>query len=323
MNFFTQSFDFIVSFQVLHFATDHKRKLRWLAHFYSFLWWENRDDERHCKRFARDAFRYRDEIFCTAAKIVAQLRADAAALAQSLLNGSNSSSFTSTTKASSEASHYSAFHIRRSDSFQFKAAKISMEAIVENVGHLLNKRELLYVATDDELNTAWLDPLRATGHTVRKRKKRFSNHLVCLRSTCIKALITPRLIFYTLVLILQVKTLKDYLPASKGKQLANPEWVGMIEQVIAANGRVFVGTYWSTFTSFVARMRGYQVGDPALVHLLHAMRTPWPTPFHFFLPTFVVCTSIGPREEDVLCNAAVPRRVRQRKCSAQRRWLVA
>ena len=59
---------------------------------------------------------------------------------------------------------------------------------------------------------------------------------------------------------LQVKTLKDYLPEAKRKKLGNPDWVGMIEQVVAANGRVFVGTYWSTFTAFIVRMRGYQVG---------------------------------------------------------------
>jgi hypothetical protein len=57
-----------------------------------------------------------------------------------------------------------------------------------------------------------------------------------------------------------VKTLKDYLPEAKRKKLGNPDWVGMIEQVVAANGRVFVGTYWSTFTAFIVRMRGYQVG---------------------------------------------------------------
>jgi len=35
---------------------------RWLAHFYSMLWWEDKEDEKHCKRFARDALRYRDEV---------------------------------------------------------------------------------------------------------------------------------------------------------------------------------------------------------------------------------------------------------------------
>jgi hypothetical protein len=33
----------------------------------------------------------------------------------------------------------------------------------------------------------------------------------------------------------------------------------MVEQVVAAQGKVFVGTYWSTFTGFIMRMRGYKV----------------------------------------------------------------
>ena len=159
---------------MLHFATDHKRKLRWLAHFYSFLWWEDAADERHCKRFARDALRYRDDIFCAAAPIVAALRADAAALARAtnaVAGSSSSSSSTSTStstssSSSSEGRHYSSFHIRRGD-FQFKAAKIPVEAILQSVGHLLEARELVYVATDEEDDTAWLDPIRAAGHTVK------------------------------------------------------------------------------------------------------------------------------------------------------------
>jgi hypothetical protein len=32
----------------------------------------------------------------------------------------------------------------------------------------------------------------------------------------------------------------------------------MIEQVICAQGRIFVGTYWSTFSGYIMRMRGYK-----------------------------------------------------------------
>jgi hypothetical protein len=94
---------------------------------------------------------------------VAALRADAAALARATnaVAGSTSSS-----PSSSEGRHYSSFHIRRGD-FQFKAAKIPVEAILQSVGHLLEARELVYVATDEEDDTVWLDPIRAAGHTVR------------------------------------------------------------------------------------------------------------------------------------------------------------
>jgi hypothetical protein len=33
--------------------------------------------------------------------------------------------------------------------------------------------------------------------------------------------------------------------------------VGMIEQIICANGERFIGTPYSTFTGFITRMRGY------------------------------------------------------------------
>jgi hypothetical protein len=31
----------------------------------------------------------------------------------------------------------------------------------------------------------------------------------------------------------------------------------MLEQVVASRGRAFVGVWWSTFTGYIMRMRGY------------------------------------------------------------------
>jgi hypothetical protein len=227
---------------VLHFATDHKEGLRWLTHFYSVLWFEGLEEDRRFKRLARDALRYRDEVHCIAARIVAEL--DALALQQQLANnengengegmgGSNSDGSTrSSNKNSQEVEggvggqvgaaglhgRFSSFHIRRGD-FQFKKAKISVAEVMATTGHLLLPGELVYVATDDA-DKALLDPIRQAGHTVR--------------------------------------TLGDFLTKKELQGLANPDWVGMIEQVVASRGRVFVGTYWSTFTGFIVRMRGYR-----------------------------------------------------------------
>ena len=33
--------------------------------------------------------------------------------------------------------------------------------------------------------------------------------------------------------------------------------MGMLDQVIASQGRVFVGTWYSTFTGYINRLRGY------------------------------------------------------------------
>ena len=42
---------------------------------------------------------------------------------------------------------------------------------------------------------------------------------------------------------------------------ANPNWIGMIEQIIASHGEIFYGTYLSTFTHYIIRMRGYMKKD--------------------------------------------------------------
>ncbi len=62
-----------------------------------------------------------------------------------------------------------------------------------------------------------------------------------------------------------VRTLNDFLTKTDRESLANPDWIGMIEQVVASNGRVFIGTYWSTFTGYIMRMRGYKVDE----HIFH------------------------------------------------------
>ncbi len=37
----------------------------------------------------------------------------------------------------------------------------------------------------------------------------------------------------------------------------NPNYYGMLDQLIASMGEVFFGTYYSTFTGYINRMRGY------------------------------------------------------------------
>jgi hypothetical protein len=37
----------------------------------------------------------------------------------------------------------------------------------------------------------------------------------------------------------------------------NTNYYGMLDQLIASKGRLFFGTYYSTFTGYINRMRGY------------------------------------------------------------------
>ena len=44
----------------------------------------------------------------------------------------------------------------------------------------------------------------------------------------------------------------------------NKDYYGMLEQVVAANGRQFSGAWWSTFTGYITRMRAYKVLPPVI-----------------------------------------------------------
>jgi len=52
--------------------------------------------------------------------------------------------------------------------------------------------------------------------------------------------------------ILTFQNYKHLLPVEM-----DPKWIPLIETVICSNGRLFVGTHFSTFTSYVHRMRGH------------------------------------------------------------------
>ena len=82
----------------------------------------------------------------------------------------------------------------------------------------LRKGELLYIATDEE-DLSWFDPLR------EKFRVRFLRDF-------------------------QDETVR--LPASDRANL-----LGMIEQVVLSHGRTFTGTWFSTFSSYVCRLRAY------------------------------------------------------------------
>ena len=86
-----------------------------------------------------------------------------------------------------------------------------------NVGNFIPENELLYIATDDK-NKSSFNPF----------KKRF-----------------PTLRF-----------LDDYFELA-GLSSLNPNYLGMIDQLVCTRGNIFVGTWFSTFTGYITRMRGY------------------------------------------------------------------
>ena len=59
---------------VIHFMCYNKMRVRFLTHFYAFLFFEDWKQDLWTKRFVRDHLRYSDEIQCAAARVVAAIR---------------------------------------------------------------------------------------------------------------------------------------------------------------------------------------------------------------------------------------------------------
>jgi GDP-fucose protein O-fucosyltransferase len=66
-----------------------------------------------------------------------------------------------------------------------------------------------------------------------------------------------------------VYLLQDFMPLVKG---IDPNYYGMIEQLVCAKGDLFVGTFYSTFTAYITRLRGYNaLKDQKPGHLLGSL----------------------------------------------------
>lgn len=89
--------------------------------------------------------------------------------------------------------------------------------MIHNVGQFIPKKQLIYIASDEK-NMSYFDPFL----------KRFH----------------------------KVKFMKDYFDMAGLKDI-NPNYLGMIDQVITTRGEIFVGTWFSTFSGYITRMRGY------------------------------------------------------------------
>jgi len=105
----------------------------------------------------------------------------------------------------------------RRGEFQYKETRLPADELLKNIENLIPSGELLFIATD-ERDKSFFEPFR----------KRF-----------------PRIMF-----------LDDFNELA-GLSGLNPNYLGMIDQVICTRGRLFMGTWFSTFTGYITRMRGY------------------------------------------------------------------
>ena len=43
----------------------------------------------------------------------------------------------------------------------------------------------------------------------------------------------------------------------KLRQYPDPNYFPLVEQIVASRGRIFIGTFYSTFSAYITRLRGY------------------------------------------------------------------
>mmetsp|Transcript_34475 Transcript_34475/g.72665 ORF Transcript_34475/g.72665 Transcript_34475/m.72665 type:complete len:587 (-) Transcript_34475:3476-5236(-) len=114
---------------------------------------------------------------------------------------------------------YFSMHIRRGD-FQWRKMRISAKEWFENTrSWLVPDKSALLYIATDETNKTFFEPLM--------------EHY-------------------------EVRFLDNYTEIA-GLSDLDPNYVGMIDQVAASMARVFVGTYFSSFSAFIGRMRGYHL----------------------------------------------------------------
>ncbi|CAB9523678.1 GDP-fucose protein O-fucosyltransferase [Seminavis robusta] len=180
---------------VVHAMGDNDSGARMLAHFYSFLFFEDWKHDQWTKRFVRDHLRYVDQIQCAAARWIDFLHMKARQFGEP--NG-----------------NFYTMHIRRGD-FQYKDTRIEADVIFESIRDVIPVNATLYIATDEK----------------------------------------DRSFFKIFHKNYRVYFLDSNPPLAEG---LNTNFYGMLDQLIASKGHVFAGTYYSTFTGYINRMRGYR-----------------------------------------------------------------
>ena len=209
--------------RAIFFPGDYRNEYRILTHFYTYLYWNDHHMEHVYKRIVRDRLHYHDDIFCSAGRLVRLLHEEASKLTGKPIPDKISADRLTGGGNTKKGATFHAYHIRRGD-FQYEDTRLSAEEIYKQTRHLLdpNVTTLLYIATDEK-NKSFFKPFT----------KDFT-----------------------------VRFLDDYQKqAMLGHEHVNQNYIGMIEQVVAANAHTFIGTPFSTFTGYITRMRGYYRDD--------------------------------------------------------------
>jgi hypothetical protein len=208
--------------RAIYFPGDYRNEYRLLTHFYTYLYWADMHVAKIYKRIVRDRLHYHDQLFCFAGYIVKRLHEEASELTgkpiPSLLHVEPKTGGGNTNL---DATYFS-FHIRRGD-FQYKETRLPAEEIWGSIRPMLNASvtRLIYISTDEK-DREFFRPFTTDNSQYRLRY--FSDFEADLR---------------------------------KKFPTFNANMIGMVEQIVCANGHTFFGTPRSSFTGYITRMRGY------------------------------------------------------------------
>jgi hypothetical protein len=223
----------------IHIPGDSNHRV--LQHHYAFAFFASPEMQSFYRRFVRDFMRYKDNIHCYGADIIEAVRKDALAL---------------NPKGNGE---YYALHIRRGD-FQFKDVKIGADQIVKNLDFqvdgkpLIPKGALVYLSTDDPdgvCKGCMVQRIPCEKYESGKKPPG------CPEDTSWDAFKNAGW---------NIRFLDDYMKKGMLKGV-NPNLHGMVESIVCSRAKVFAGTYFSTFTGYIHRLRGFHgLGEATYYH---------------------------------------------------------
>lgn len=225
-------------------------KHRILQHHYSFAFFADPAQRAFYRRLIRDAMRYIDPIQCAGAKLVDAVREKSRALGLSARGD------------------YYALHIRRGD-FQFKDVKLSADKIVENLrgNEIIPKGSLVFVATDDPEGKC--EHCRSGGAPCPKPEDIGAKTQADMPKGCP---LDPSwdafwrngwiLVFSRNFTAVHTSNVAGALHGG-----INPNYLGMAESIVCSRANAFAGTWFSTFTGYIHRLRGFHgLGEHTYYH---------------------------------------------------------
>jgi hypothetical protein len=211
------------------------------GHWYSSIFIEDHKHDLFVKRLIRDGLRYNDEIQCAAAKVISGIRKIAISDAK---------------KANDEDT--------AEDEGGKSAKKANDEDTVEDEGGKSANK-----ANDEDTAE---DGGKRTYNALHLRRFRHSHQDAILPPSDIGAVVSERFGDGGVVYVatdskgdeadlldhiddnVKIVTLRSFIT---NVAKVDPKYYGMIDQVVASRSEVFLGTYFSSFTNGVNRLRGY------------------------------------------------------------------